>query len=272
LEYLNSRGLVHPELIDRFKLGFVNRTLGYRLPEKNRKAGAELRGKLQEIGILRDSGHEHFNGSLVVPLMDEHGIIIEVYGRKILGNRLRKRTAQQVVFLGHRIVRKRSRHGDMRVVTMIPWDKARNFRESLTALLSGNHSDASVDVVLKLNSRLSGWSTFYQYVDNRAAVFSRIDQAVFWKFAHWMARKYRCRIKPLLIRWYKSPEPNASKTWVLYDTVHGQHRGAELQRLVGRPKGLFKWRGPSVNPYLRTDERKTLSSRYKDVAIAMSSA
>jgi DNA primase len=86
--------LVHPELIDRFKLGFVNRTLGYRLPEKNRKAGAEMRGKLQEIGILRDSGHEHFNGSLVVPLMDENGIIIEVYGRKILGNRLRKRTAQ----------------------------------------------------------------------------------------------------------------------------------------------------------------------------------
>ena len=37
-----------------------------------------------------------------------------------------------------------------------------------------------------------------------------------------MARKYRCRIKPLLIRWFKSPEPNASKTWVLYDTLHGQ--------------------------------------------------
>ncbi|MEZ8652092.1 CHC2 zinc finger domain-containing protein [Vibrio splendidus] len=42
-EYLRSRGLEHPELIERFKLGFANRTLGYRLPEKNRKAGAELR-------------------------------------------------------------------------------------------------------------------------------------------------------------------------------------------------------------------------------------
>ncbi|NND70360.1 MAG: group II intron reverse transcriptase/maturase [Rhodothermales bacterium] len=176
------------------------------------------------------------------------------------------------VFLGHRIVRKRSRHGDMRVVTMIPWEKARNFRKSLTALLSGNHSEAGVDVVRMLNARLLGWSTFYQFVDNRAVVFNRIDRAVFWKFAHWMARKYRCRIKALLIRWFKSPEPNASKTWVLYDTVHGQHRRAVLQRLVGRPKGLFKWRGPSVNPYLRTDERRTLTSRYADVAIAMSNA
>ncbi|EMQ2878747.1 toprim domain-containing protein [Vibrio navarrensis] len=99
-EYLRSRGLEHAELIDRFKLGFANRTLGYRLPEKNRKAGAELRGKLQEIGILRDSGHEHFNGSLVVPIMDEHGTITEVYGRKILGNRLRKGTAQHLYLPG----------------------------------------------------------------------------------------------------------------------------------------------------------------------------
>lgn len=99
-EYLCGRGLVHPELIDRFKLGFANRTLGYRLPEKNRKAGAEMRGKLQDIGILRDSGHEHFNGSLVVPVIDQNGIISEVYGRKILGNRLRKGTAQHLYLPG----------------------------------------------------------------------------------------------------------------------------------------------------------------------------
>lgn len=98
--YLRSRGLEHAELIDRFKLGFANRTLGYRLPEKNRKAGAKLRGKLQAIGILRSSGHEHFNGALVVPIMDENGVISEVYGRKILGNRLRKGTAQHLYLPG----------------------------------------------------------------------------------------------------------------------------------------------------------------------------
>jgi len=38
LRYLESRGLTHPEMIDRFQLGFANRTLGYRLPDKNRKA------------------------------------------------------------------------------------------------------------------------------------------------------------------------------------------------------------------------------------------
>ena len=32
LAYLQARGLTHPEMIDRFKLGFANRTLGLRLP------------------------------------------------------------------------------------------------------------------------------------------------------------------------------------------------------------------------------------------------
>ncbi|MBD8528181.1 CHC2 zinc finger domain-containing protein [Pseudomarimonas arenosa] len=83
LAYLQSRGLDHPELIDTFRLGYANRTLGYHLPIKATKAGAELRGALQRIGVLRESGHEHFNGSLVVPVISPEGTIGEVYGRKV---------------------------------------------------------------------------------------------------------------------------------------------------------------------------------------------
>jgi DNA primase len=82
LAYLESRGLQSAELIERFKLGYANRTLGYRLPECNRKAGAEIREQLQTIGILRKSGHEHFSGSLILPVRDENGVISEVYGDK----------------------------------------------------------------------------------------------------------------------------------------------------------------------------------------------
>jgi DNA primase catalytic core len=85
-EYLAARGLAHPELIGHFKLGVADRTLGLRLPEKNRKAGADIRAQLQKIGLIRDSGHEHFNGSLVVPVFDEAGNVVEVYGRKLLDN------------------------------------------------------------------------------------------------------------------------------------------------------------------------------------------
>ena len=83
MAYLEKRGIADAEAIATFKLGFANRTLGYRLPEKNRKDGALLRGQLQRLGILRPSGHEHFNGSLVIPVMDATGRVSEVYGRKI---------------------------------------------------------------------------------------------------------------------------------------------------------------------------------------------
>jgi len=86
LAYLQSRGLDHPEMVDHFKLGVADRSLGLRLPEKNRKAGADIRARLQRVGLLRESGHEHFNGSVVVPVVGLDGHVREVYGRKLLDN------------------------------------------------------------------------------------------------------------------------------------------------------------------------------------------
>lgn len=83
LAYLESRGLKSAEMIERFKLGYGNRTLGLRLPAKNRAAGEELRGRLQRLGVIRDSGHEHMNGSVVIPIFGEDGAVVEMYGRKI---------------------------------------------------------------------------------------------------------------------------------------------------------------------------------------------
>jgi len=86
MAYLERRGIASRELIEQHRLGFANRTLGLRLPATAIKAGAEVRGRLQKAGILRDSGHEHFNGCLVVPVFDQAGHVTEVYGRKITPN------------------------------------------------------------------------------------------------------------------------------------------------------------------------------------------
>ncbi|MBW1809160.1 MAG: toprim domain-containing protein [Deltaproteobacteria bacterium] len=91
IKYLEGRGLMSSEMIERFRMGFSNRTLGYRLPAKSRKAGRQARKQLQRLGILRGSGHEHFNGSVVIPVFDGQGNVCEMYGRKITQN-LRKGT------------------------------------------------------------------------------------------------------------------------------------------------------------------------------------
>jgi DNA primase catalytic core len=86
LAYLDRRGIASRELVEQHRLGFANRTLGLRLPATQIKAGAEVRSRLQKIGLIRESGHEHFNGSLVVPIFDQQGHVVEVYGRKLLDN------------------------------------------------------------------------------------------------------------------------------------------------------------------------------------------
>lgn len=100
--YLESRGFAGEPLalaIATFKLGYANRTLGLRLPEKNRVAGNAIRARLQDIGIVRESGHEHFNGSLVIPIFDESGNVVEAYGRKIRDD-LRKGTPKHLYLPG----------------------------------------------------------------------------------------------------------------------------------------------------------------------------
>ena len=84
-QYLIKRGLQSGEIIDRFKLGYANRSLCLHLPVWNRAAGEAQRTRLKELGILRNQkpGHEHFNGSLVIPIFNLDGEVVEMYGRKM---------------------------------------------------------------------------------------------------------------------------------------------------------------------------------------------
>ena len=86
-QYLARRGLLNAEMFELFRLGYSDRSLGYLIPQKNRKLGAELRGRLEKLGIFREtSGHEHFRGSIVIPIIDPQGRVRQMYGRKITPN------------------------------------------------------------------------------------------------------------------------------------------------------------------------------------------
>jgi DNA primase len=86
LAYLEKRGIRSEEAIKHFRLGFADRTLGLRLPHKNRQTGAAIRERLEKLGVYRESGHEHLNGCLVVPILGPEGAILGAYGRKIIEN------------------------------------------------------------------------------------------------------------------------------------------------------------------------------------------
>jgi len=96
---LKARGLWDEEVVKRFRIGYADRTLGLRLPIKQSKEGETLRRRLAKLGFYRESGHEHFNGSIVIPIENEAGTIAEVYGRKVTQN-LRKGTPDHLYLSG----------------------------------------------------------------------------------------------------------------------------------------------------------------------------
>ena len=104
LDYLQQRGITL-EAVNTFRLGFADRTLGLRLPAAVTKAGGEIRERLKKIGLLRaESGHEHFNGCAVFPILEsgpdgQMGNVTEIYGRKINDN-LRSGTAYHLYLPG----------------------------------------------------------------------------------------------------------------------------------------------------------------------------
>ena len=72
MRYLQERRCFDAEAVKVFQIGYANRTLGYRVPATT-AAGKRLKEQLQRLGVIRDSGHEHLSGSVVFPILDEHG-------------------------------------------------------------------------------------------------------------------------------------------------------------------------------------------------------
>ena len=68
LEYLQKRLVTDSQAIERFKIGFSDRTLGLRLPIKKTKSGAEIRARLHTLGVLKPTGHEALRGCVTFPI------------------------------------------------------------------------------------------------------------------------------------------------------------------------------------------------------------
>lgn len=78
LEYLKTRRLDDPALLETFSVGYCNGSMRNALP----KSG-ELIEQLQAIGILNRRGNEIFYGRVVVPIFDASGNVASLYGRRL---------------------------------------------------------------------------------------------------------------------------------------------------------------------------------------------
>jgi DNA primase catalytic core len=76
--YLEGRG-ISSVTARRHQAGFAAGTLGEDLPKLDR---AGVRRRLQDVGVLRHTGHEHFRGCVVLPLILADDVV-SFYGRRV---------------------------------------------------------------------------------------------------------------------------------------------------------------------------------------------
>jgi len=170
------------------------------------------------------------------------------------------------VFLGHRIIRKRGKKGTMRVADGIPREKVSSFTDRIRKHFDENYGMTSAEMI-------DGRGRFYQYVDRKTRAFEKVDRTVFRKMAHWLGKRYKSPIKPLVKKWVTHPKEGKAKTWVMYDrTNDGKPRRTVLTRLVGRGNKSYRWKQRQGTPYRVEPEERTRAptSRYDDVAMAVS--
>jgi DNA primase catalytic core len=94
LDYMASRNLADPAMLETFRIGYCNGTLKNALP----KSG-EVIQQLQALGILNDKGNEIFYGRITVPIMDGENVV-SFYGRKVDGARLPADAARHIYLAG----------------------------------------------------------------------------------------------------------------------------------------------------------------------------
>ena len=87
LDYFKKKGITNGKAITKFRIGYSDRTLGLKLPTHHVKAGRLIRERLQQIGLYRASGHEHFAGCITFPIKaaDGTGQIVDPVWQKGAG-------------------------------------------------------------------------------------------------------------------------------------------------------------------------------------------
>lgn len=76
LDYLKKRGLGNVDMLQHFKVGYVDGSL------KKKLSAAQLKAA-KECGLINDKGNEKFYQRVVVPVFDEHGRPCGLYGRDV---------------------------------------------------------------------------------------------------------------------------------------------------------------------------------------------
>ena len=136
-----------------------------------------------------------------------------------------------ITFLGYHIHgRQRQKGVQIKAILSIPQEKERAIRRELIRV-AGYHHIPEADAMLAMNAKFRGWCNYYKYANNPQEVLGRISHKMWWFYAHFLARKHRSHIKPLLAKTKK----NGSYRVI----TKGKHKRRTFTTTLGKGKTIY---------------------------------
>ena len=72
------------------------------------------------------------------------------------------------------------------------------------------------DVFLNVNAVVRGWTNFYRYAHNNNTIGGKLSLVIFWRTAHYLAKKHRCSIAKMMKKHYDRSPTTGCKGLFVY--------------------------------------------------------
>jgi group II intron reverse transcriptase/maturase len=123
----------------------------------------------------------------------------------------------RVNFLGYQLHGKPGRKGtSIRPILSIPREKFQRIKDALRHV-GGYHHIPEIDVITQMSAMYRGWCNYYRYAKAPQATFNELSREVWWRYAHYIARKQGSSIAKTIQR-----ERSAER--LRTGTRNGRHR------------------------------------------------
>jgi RNA-directed DNA polymerase len=107
-------------------------------------------------------------------------------------------------FLGYRVIRSIGTSGKMVPKVLIPEKAMERFRHKVREELAPSTTKEPIGrKIQRLNWFIRGWCEYYRSTSSPGRSFHKLDQELFWDFAHWLGRKYESNMPAIMQRFRK---------------------------------------------------------------------
>jgi RNA-directed DNA polymerase len=153
-------------------------------------------------------------------------------------------------FLGYRIIRSIGTSGKMVPKVLIPEKAIKQFRLKTGEILNPSTTKESIGhTIQRLNWLTRGWCEYYRCTSSPSWAFGKLENELFWDFAHWLGQKYEIKHMSAIIQRFKKGKTFGTNAIKLTKPIE-----YKAKRLLGKT-----WH----NPYTEKDEVRKEKERIK---------